>query len=110
MYNTQAELLFPANLILGLRTLRGSEWQALVDKATAGPASALDCVALVLVVARLSACSSCQSDSYRAMRGCPRCAGQAVRHFRGSDQDLIALFWQARQEIENSLGAGPFYC
>lgn len=110
MYNTQAELLFPADRIPGLRALRGSAWQTLVERVIAGPATALDCVALVLVIARLSACPTCQSDSYRALRGCTRCAGQAICHYRGSDQDLIALFEQTRQEIEKSLGAGPFYC
>jgi hypothetical protein len=57
-----------------------------------------------MLMARLSACSTCHADSYRAARGCYYCASQAVRHYRGGDQDLVNLFWQAHQEIQKQLG------
>jgi hypothetical protein len=104
MYNTGTEILFPSRLIPILGHLRGGEWQTLVERVAGQTPDDVDSLAFVLLMVRLSACSSCHSDSFRALRGCARCASQAVRRYRGSDRDLVNLFAKTRNEVETYLG------
>jgi hypothetical protein len=106
MYNTDTEILFPSRVIPTLRDLRGDVWHDLVDQVLYQEETAVDRLAFVLVMTRLAACPSCHADSFRALRGCTRCANQAVRHYRGSDQDIVKLFMGARQELQQYLGMG----
>ena len=53
---------------------------------------------------RLGGCTSCQSDSFRALRGCTQCAYQTIRRFRGSDEELITLFNESRNDVQNVVG------
>jgi len=100
MYNSDTELIFPTRIIPGLRDLRGEAWQQLVDAVSQKSPDSLECAAFVLMMARIDACVSCNVDSYRAMRGCTQCARQSIRRFRGDDQDLVAQFEQACQEVK----------
>ena len=104
MYNTDTDLLFPPRAISALRDLRGEPWQGLVDRVLALEPSAIDRLAFVLMMVRMGGCSSCQSDSFRAMRGCTQCSIQTVRRVSGDDQELLALFEDARDEIERYIG------
>jgi radical SAM superfamily enzyme len=52
---------------------------------------------------RLGGCVSCNADSFRAMRGCTQCARQTVRRFRGTDQDLVEQFNEAKADVEKHL-------
>jgi hypothetical protein len=88
--------------------LRGEEWLDLVERVTRAQPAELDHLGFVLMMIRLASCASCNADSFRAQRGCPKCASQAVAHFRGKDQDLIDLFLNARREVEQYLGADCF--
>ena len=100
MYNTDTDLLFPPRVIPSLRGLRSEPWRRLVDEVLACDSLDLDRLAFVLMLIRLGGCTSCHADSFRALRGCTHCANQTVRRFRGSDQELITLFQEARVEIE----------
>ncbi len=100
MFNSDTELLFPPRVIPSLRSLRSESWRDLVDNSLRQPPDGLDRLAFVLLMVRLAGCTTCHSDSFRAMRGCTECATQTVRRFRGSDQDLQGLYSQARQDIE----------
>jgi hypothetical protein len=100
MYNSDTELLFPSRVISSLRNLRGEEWKQLVDRVQGSPTDSLDHLAFVLLMVRLGGCVSCNADSFRAMRGCTQCARQTIRRYRGSDQELIAQFNQARTEVD----------
>jgi hypothetical protein len=104
MYNSGTEILFPSRVIPNLRALRGASWQGLVDHVVQQKPAGLDRLAFVLLMARLCACPTCHANSYRAMRGCAKCAEQAVLHFRGTDQDLLTLFDNARGEVEGYMG------
>lgn len=106
MYQSDAEVLFPARVIPLLRNLRGPEWRYLVDRVLAAGESHPDTLAFVLMMIRLDGCMTCHSDSYRAMRGCSMCARQAISRFKGSDRDLIALWERARAEIDLWLETG----
>lgn len=100
MYNTDTELLFPSRIIKELRDHRGKVWQDLVDVVGEQEETTLDQLAFVLMMARLDGCTTCNADSFRAMRGCTQCALQNIRRFRGSDKDLVKMFKQARKDLE----------
>ena len=103
MYNSDTDLLFPPRLIPSLRSLRGPDWQALVDRVMPLDQDDVERMSFVLMMIRLSSCTSCHADSFRALRGCTLCANQSVRRFHGSDDDLLQLYREAREEIEGYL-------
>ena len=105
MYRRDVELLFPSGVIPELRDLRGDLWQQLVDRVCPLEPMAPDRLAFTLLMARLCNCIACQADSFRAMRGCKHCARQAVNRFREDDQGLMAMYEQARDEVERFLQA-----
>ena len=100
MYNTDTELLFPSRIISELRDQRGVYWQKLVDRILDQEPTSIDRLAFVLMIARLDGCTTCNADSFRAMRGCTQCALQNVRRFRGNDRELVKMFNKARKDIE----------
>ncbi len=106
LYQSDAEVLFPARVIPLLRDLRGSEWRQLVDRVLAAGESHPDTLAFGLMMIRLDGCMTCHADSYRAMRGCSLCARQAIARFKGPDRELIALWERARAEIALWLETG----
>ena len=103
MYNPDTELLFPMRVIPLLKTLRGEEWAALVEKLHTGECTRPEKLAFVLMMVRMSGCVNCNSDSFRAMRGCTACSKQSVKRFRGSDPELIEQYRQIQKEIEQFL-------
>lgn len=100
MYNTDTDLIFPTRVIPTLRNLRGEAWKKLIDRLQCLEPDDLDCLAFVLMMVRMGGCISCQSDSYRALRGCTSCATQVIRRYKGSDIELLGLFAAARKDIE----------
>ncbi len=105
MYNTDTELLFPSRVIAKLGDLRGPEWKALVERVKDLPLDSVDHLAFVLMMTKLDGCATCNSDSFRAMRGCTQCAILSVRRYRGSDADLMRQYERAKKEITKSLEA-----
>jgi hypothetical protein len=103
MYNPDTDLLFPPRILPALRDLRGAQWQELVTNIIAAGPDSLEQTAIVLMMARMASCASCNSDSYRAMNGCTICAKQSLKRFRENDQTLTEIFEKTRVEIENYL-------
>jgi hypothetical protein len=97
------ELLFPSHVINKLRFARGDEWRALVERIATLPETHEDRLAFSLMMIKLDGCLNCETDSYRAMRGCKACALQVLRRFKGSDQDLLRAYRKAQDEIERYL-------
>jgi hypothetical protein len=97
------ELLFPSHVINKLRFARGEEWRALVERVSALPETHEDRLAFSLMMIKLDGCLNCETDSYRAMRGCKACALQVLRRFKGSDQDLLRAYRKAQEEIDRHL-------
>jgi hypothetical protein len=94
------ELLFPSYVVPKLREARGEEWRKLVDRVTTLPESHPERLAFSLMMIRLDGCLECETDSYRAMRGCGMCATQTLRRFKGSDIDLMKAYNEALADIE----------
>jgi hypothetical protein len=100
MYNSDAEVLFPIRVIPSLRSLRGDDWQKLIDSLSSGLIEENNLFAFILFMVRLGGCVNCNTDSFRAMRGCTQCAKQTINRYRGSDTDLLELFYQSKNEME----------
>ncbi len=98
MYATN-ELLFPNHVIPTLRNMRGPEWAGLIDRVMSLPEAHEESLAFVLMMIRLNGCMACETDSYRAMRGCAACAQQTLRRFKGHDRDLVRAYQQALEDI-----------
>ena len=103
--NPRTELLFPPSLIPDLKDLRGKEWRELVEYITSLPETHDDTLAFCLMMIRLNACMGCVSGSYRFMRGCELCSQQTIARYQGTDEELIALYHQAREDLKRH-GAG----
>jgi hypothetical protein len=103
MYNSDTELLFPLRVISTLRTARGGEWSDLVDSLEVGDSVSVDHLGFALMMVRMSGCMACNADSFRAMRGCTQCARQSIRRYKGSDNELLALYRQSCREVDSYL-------
>jgi hypothetical protein len=99
MLGNSVDLLFPSWAIEGLQDLRSTGWESLVGSVIGLEAVSPARIAFVLLMVRLGGCTSCQSDSYRAMRGCLQCAITTVKRYKGSDQSLIDLYNDAKQDV-----------
>lgn len=100
MYTDNA-LLFPRHVIPSLRSLRGQKWETLVERISALSECHEETLAFMMMMINLNGCMSCETDSYRAMRGCGACAQQTLRRYKGSDEELIQLFEEALEDVRN---------
>ena len=98
-FDSRTELLFPPRLIPDLKNLRGEEWAELVEHVGALPETHPDTLAFCLMMIRLNACLGCVSGSYRFMRGCELCSQQTIARYQGTDEELIELFQQAKEDL-----------
>ena len=94
------ELLFPSHVIPALRQARGERWRALVEHILPLPEDHPKRLAFSLMMIRLDGCLSCETDSYRAMRGCKACARQMLRRYKGPDDELLRVFAEALEDVE----------
>lgn len=93
------DLLFPYQAIPALRKLRGPQWQSLIERVMRLPETHEEPLALMLMMIRLNGCVSCETDSYRAMKGCAACAIQTLRRHKGEDTELLTLYNQALTDV-----------
>jgi hypothetical protein len=99
MQSGSIDLLFPSRAIEPLRKLRGERWENLISNLAELEPASLDRIAFVLFMVRIGGCTTCQSDSYRAMRGCVLCSSNTIRRYKGDDQNLIDLYNEAKKDI-----------
>jgi hypothetical protein len=96
---TESDLFFPNSSIQNLRDLRGEVWQQLIDRLTPLPDEHEETIAFILMVAQLNKCFVCQTDSFRAMRGCLICLAQTLKRFSGTDEMLVEMYDCALESI-----------
>ncbi len=96
---TNNEILFPHDAIPALRQARGEKWMQLIDSLSQKKETSVEVLALMWVMIELDGCLSCETDSYRAMRGCTTCAQQTLRRFTGSDEELLQKYESALVEF-----------
>jgi hypothetical protein len=98
------ELLFPPHVIPQLRHLRGVVWRDLVDRVASLPDDDPESLAFSLLMIRLDGCLSCETDSFRAMRGCAACSHQVLHRYKGPDADLVKRYQRCQDEVRAHLG------
>lgn len=99
MQSKDIDLLFPSRAIEYLQDLRGERWKNLVKSLVDLEPTSPDRIAFVLMMVRIGGCTSCQSDSFRAMRGCVVCSSTTIKRFKGNDQTLIELYKEAKKDV-----------
>jgi hypothetical protein len=97
--NSDTELLFPMRVIPLLRELRGGAWRDLVDHVMDPETPIEEQLGFVLMMVDLCSCSTCNSYSYRAMRGCTVCASSTIQRFRDDDKALISKHKKSSKAI-----------
>ncbi len=97
------ELLFPSYVIPKLLDSRGEAWNQLVEHVSRLPEDHPDALAFSLMMIQLDGCLACETDSYRAMRGCTACALQTLRRHKGPDSELLERYRSAQQELQKEL-------
>jgi hypothetical protein len=100
---TNSDLLFPNYVIPVLRDMRGPEWRDLVDHIMTLPETHPEVLGFVLMMIRLNGCMECETDSYRAMRGCAMCATQTLRRSKVSDRELLRSYERALDDVRDYL-------
>jgi len=103
MYNTDTELLYPMRVTSSLRSVRDEKWCSLVDHIVSKESRPQEQLAFTLMMVRLDGCINCNTDSFRAMRGCTQCAKQNIKRFRGNDDELFDQYEQAIIEVDKYL-------
>ncbi|MCU0497172.1 MAG: hypothetical protein MUF87_07475 [Anaerolineae bacterium] len=98
---TENALLFPRQVIPSLRGLRGKEWDDLIERVFNLPECHEEHLAFMMMMIQLNGCVPCETDSYRAMRGCCSCAQQTIRRFKGTDEELLGLFQRALEDVRH---------
>jgi hypothetical protein len=101
------DLLFPPQAVPLLRNARGDIWRVLVERINTLPEAHPEYLAFCLMMIRLNGCISCETDSYRAMRGCVPCARQTLRRFKGGDADLLQRYEAALVDVQSYLQERP---
>ena len=96
---TDNEILFPHYAIASLQRLRGKAWAQLIADLSQKDETSLEVLAFMSMMIGLNGCVPCETDSYRAMRGCSACAQQTLRRYKGTDEDLIAKYNKSLNEI-----------
>lgn len=98
MYSSN-DILFPKTAIASLKDMRGKLWADLVERVAVLAENHEETLAFMLMMVRLNGCLSCETDSYRAMRGCSACAQQTLRRFKGEDEELLEMFHKALKDV-----------
>ena len=95
-----AEIMFPPSIIPLLRDACGPAWRGLVERVALLADTHPDSLAFSLMMIRLNGCLECETDSFRAMRGCAACAIQSVRRYRKNERELLRLYQVALKDVE----------
>jgi len=103
LYPGDTEILFPFRVAETLRDLRGQRWEAVVQQACAAPENSVEQLAFCLMLIRLCGCLTCHTNSYRALRGCTKCALHTIRRYKGPDEELAQLFADTIDEVSRRM-------
>ena len=96
---TNNEILFPNYVIPMMRDMRGPLWRDLVDRVIDLEDDHPEKLALVMTMIRFNGCMECETDSYRAMRGCVLCTAQMLRRYKGKDEELLEMYYQSLADV-----------
>ncbi|GIL16151.1 MAG: hypothetical protein BroJett039_13240 [Chloroflexota bacterium] len=101
----RAEILFPHKSVYALAGLREPKWRELAKRVSTLPEDHPDSLAFCLMMIRQCGCLDCNPDRYKALMGCAACAKRNVAGYKGTDDQLLKAYKQARSEIVKFLEA-----
>ncbi len=104
---TENDILFPFHAIPHLKNSRGKEWAKFIERLTKLPENNEEVLAFMMMVVRINGCMNCETDSFRAMRGCVACAQQSIKRFKGDDDELLEMFDRALQDVRKFKANNP---
>ncbi len=96
------EILFPHYAIPALRNTRDGQWAQLIDDLEDKPETSPEILGLMSLMIDLNGCLTCETDSFRAMRGCTACAKQTLRRCKDSDEELLRLYRQRVAQMRDA--------
>lgn len=102
----RAELLFPHESVLALADAGNGQWEDLVIRVADLPETHEDSLAFCLMMIRLCGCLRCNPGSYKASLGCSACGRRIIGMNRETDDDLIAYFEKAKDDLVIYLRTG----
>ncbi len=83
--------------------MRGEKWRDLIDHLLSDDTSVEEELGFSLLMVELCSCTSCNSYSFRAIRGCTTCATSTIQRYRGSDEELISRHQEKTNEMRKHL-------
>jgi hypothetical protein len=98
VYTTQ--ISFPVSAIKELRGIRTHAWDGFIDQIIQLDPGNSEVIGLVLLMTRLCGCTTCNSDSFRMLKGCEECGKQAMRRIKSQDDELFSTHDNCVKEIE----------
>lgn len=101
-----SEILFPYRAVKGLKHVRGDTWRHLVEHVLSLPENHPDAMAFSFLVLRLADCLHCDQSSYKAFLGCQSCSQRVIAGFKGTDEDLVYLYEEARGDVHRFIETG----
>lgn len=101
----QTEILYPPKVTPQLREACGEEWRQLVEHVSTLDEAHPENLAFTLTMIRLDGCLDCETDSFRAMRGCAACAQQNLRKYRKNEKDILKQYKAALKDVQQHLRA-----
>lgn len=100
---TPNEIMFPAYAIESVEHARGEAWRKLINHLVSLPETHHEVLAFMLTMIRINGCMECETDSYRAMRGCSACAVQTLRRSKITEDELLDIYDRALEDMHNYL-------
>ncbi len=100
---SQNDTLFPVKAINALRDARGETWAELIDQLKSLSEDDARTLGFCLSMINLNGCIDCETDSYRAMRGCDQCSLQTLHRFKGTDEELLVKYRQSIADVQTFL-------
>jgi len=99
MLNPDTELIFPIRILPLLKDLRGENWEQIITEVLEKN-DLVSQVGITILMIKIAGCSTCNADSYRAIRGCTSCSQQAIKRYKGSDNELNHYFRKSCKKVK----------
>lgn len=101
------ELLFPFRIVFHLQHVQNNAWRSLAEKVACLPENHPESLAFCLMMIRLNGCLKCETDCYRAMRGCLACTRQTLHRLRIGEAELRQRYEAALKTVNHYLTPQP---
>jgi hypothetical protein len=99
MLNPDTELVFPIRILPLLKDLRGEIWKQIITEVLESN-NLVSQVGITILMIKVAGCTTCNADSYRAIRGCTLCSQQAIKRYKVPDKELNQFFRKSCNKVK----------